>query len=632
MSLLAELRRRNVIRVAGLYVVSAWLLLQVAETLLPIFDTPGWVLKALVVMLGVGFVPALVFSWAFELTPEGLKRERDIDRSQSIVDQTARKLDIAVIALLLLIGALILWGPDRKVGSDSTFTSTPEANGISPRSKVDSDPTFTREISERSVAVLPFVNMSNDPDQEYFSDGISEELLNRLAKVPDLQVAARTSSFQFKGKNPDVGDIGRQLRVAHVLEGSVRKSGIRLRITAQLIDSRSGYHLWSDVYEREATDVFRVQDEIASEIAQQLQATLAAQGAPTEVAAQVDPAAFDDYLLARSYVAKRWKENLVLATEAFDRAIAKDPDFAAAHSGRAFAQLLMPMWGSGESTRYLREAKASAERALALAPENAEAWMVRGMVASFSYRASDAHSDLKRALALAPNSVDILNLYGDLLTFAGALGEAERVKRAAMLRDPLAMVHPMNLADIMLAQGRTREGLQFAEQAKALGASNFAIDRIVIAHTHLGQPDEASAAAEEGCAIDAPRDRSCSLNRALALVAQGKSDQATALLEESIERKLQGGLAEDDVALEVAPWGFVQTGDIALATRLQRRCVERSCWFVTTALIGTRHGIALPEEISSDPDWLAVWADPRITDVMQDFRRNVLAWRAEQQP
>jgi TolB-like protein len=460
---LAELKRRNVIRMGGLYLVGAWLMIQVAETLPPAFGVPGWVLRALIILLAIGFVPALVFSWIYELTPEGLKRGRDVDPADSISSQTARRLDqwtlIALALVVLLIAADRWWPRQPEAPQVAVATSTSGADSATearPPPPPDAIPPAP-EPGERSVAVLPFVNVSNDPEQEYFSDGISEELLNRLARMPDLQVAARTSAFRFKGKNLDIADIGRQLRVVNVLEGSVRKAGIKLRITAQLIDSRSGYHLWSESYDRDATDVFRVQDEIAGEIARALQAKLGVASSAGPTAGPAVPEAYDDYLIGRSLVAKRWLENLHQAIAAFDRAIARDPQFAAAHSGRAFAQLLLPMWCSGEAALHLREAYASAVRALELDPDHAEALMVRGMAAFFSYRAQQARIDLERALALAPNSADILNLYGDFLTQTGVLGAAEQIKRAAMLRDPLAMVHPLNLADIMIAQGRPAE-------------------------------------------------------------------------------------------------------------------------------------------------------------------------------
>ena len=271
MSFFAELRRRNVIRVAGLYVVTAWLLVQIADTLLPIFGTPDWVLRTLVTMLALGFVPALVFSWVFELTPEGLKREEEVDRRFSTTQLTARKLDIAtlMIALLAIVLLLIDWmrpvakvGPESVVDADAGRTPASSNGGADATAEAGSAPEAASS-DPGSIAVLPFVNMSADAENEYFSDGISEELLNVLVKVDGLSVASRTSSFAYKGREQSAASIGAELKVAHVLEGSVRKSGQRVRITAQLIDARSDRHLWSETYDRELDDIFAIQQEIA---------------------------------------------------------------------------------------------------------------------------------------------------------------------------------------------------------------------------------------------------------------------------------------------------------------------------------------------------------------------------------
>ena len=228
MSIFQELKRRNVIRVAVAYVIPAWLILQVADVVLGNIGAPAWVFQTILLVLGLGLPLALVFAWAFELTPEGLKREKDVDRSTSVTQQTGRKLDRAIIAVLVIALSYFAW--------DKFATEVPEAT--------------TAKSDKASIAVLPFVNMSSDPEQEYFSDGISEELLNLLAKIPQFQVAGRTSSFEFKGQNDDLREIGEQLGVDNILEGSVRKGGDRVRITAQLVKVDDGFHLWSDTFER----------------------------------------------------------------------------------------------------------------------------------------------------------------------------------------------------------------------------------------------------------------------------------------------------------------------------------------------------------------------------------------------
>jgi TolB-like protein len=241
--LIQELKRRNVIRAAVAYAVAAWILIEVTSTIFPILSLPTWSVTLVTIFLLIGFPLVLVFSWAYEITPEGIKKEQDVERSESITRETAKKLDIAVIVLLILaMGGLVV---DRLIPDATT-----------PATEATADNVAVASVPDQSIAVLPFANMSADPDNEYFSDGLSEELLNLLAKIPELKVAARTSAFAFKNKDTDATEIAKQLRVAHVLEGSVRQSGDRIRVTAQLIDASNGYHLWSKTWERTLTDVF----------------------------------------------------------------------------------------------------------------------------------------------------------------------------------------------------------------------------------------------------------------------------------------------------------------------------------------------------------------------------------------
>ena len=266
MGIIAELKRRNVFRVGIAYLVLAWVVIQVTDTISPALNLPGWTLP-LVTWLGViGFPFVLIFAWAFELTPDGIKRDHEVDRSQSITPITGRKIDFVIIGLLLVaVGFLLV---DRYTGQDEAEEDQLVSTELTVMKPVES--------AYDSIAVLPFHNMSNDPGQEFFSDGITEELLNALARLRNLKVAARTSSFAFKGQKVDIREIGKALNVATVLEGSLRKSGKRLRITAQLIDVETGYHLWSEIYDRELTDVFAVQDDITAQIMSALKVHLGA--------------------------------------------------------------------------------------------------------------------------------------------------------------------------------------------------------------------------------------------------------------------------------------------------------------------------------------------------------------------
>jgi TolB-like protein len=252
-SVWAELKRRNVVKVAVAYAIVGWLLVEVASTVLPTFEAPQWLLQAFTLFIVLGFPLALIFAWAFELTPEGIKREKDVDRSASITHKTGRKLDFLIIAVLGMAVAYFV--------VDKFFW-------------VEKESTITPAVTEQSVAVLPFVDMSPNKDQEYFSDGIAEELLNQLSKIRGLQVPGRTSTFAFKGQNEDFRVIGEQLHVAHVLEGSIRKAGERVRITVQLVKAADGFHLWSETYDRDLIDIFAIQEEIAKAVAKALSITL----------------------------------------------------------------------------------------------------------------------------------------------------------------------------------------------------------------------------------------------------------------------------------------------------------------------------------------------------------------------
>src|SRR3982750_3673358 len=301
-SFLQELKRRNVIRMAGLYLVGAWLLVQVASTLFPAFGVPDWAVRALVIVLALGFLPALVFSWVFELTPDGLKRDAEVPAEHSIAPQTARRMDRIIIAVLAL--ALVYFALDKYVLAPrlERLSAPTPAPGTGAAKGVATVAADSRSNNDNSIAVLPFVDMSQAKDQEYFSDGLSEELLNQLAQVPQLRVIARTSSFSFKDKEIDVATIARTLNVANVLEGSVRKSANTLRITAQLIRASDSSHLWSQTYDRDLTDVFKVQDEIAGKVVAALKVTLLPTQELPKAQRTNNPEAYQQYLQGRYYL------------------------------------------------------------------------------------------------------------------------------------------------------------------------------------------------------------------------------------------------------------------------------------------------------------------------------------------
>ena len=327
MTLFAELQRRNVIRMAGLYLVGAWLILQVAGTVLPWFSVPPSILRGLVVVLVIGFAPALVFAWVFELTPDGIRRDADVPIDNSIAPQTARRMDRLIIVVLLL--ALGYFGVDK-------FLLAPRREAARAHEAAAPTPAAGRQ----SIAVLPFVNMSADPENEFFSDGLSEEILNSLARIDGMQVVGRTSSFQFKGRNEDLRAIGLKLGVATILEGSVRRGGDRARITAQLVRTSDGIHLWSETYDRTLKDSLAVQLDIAEKVADVLDVVLdEGQRARMRQAGVKDVDAFIAYqkgvkLFEQAHDADRSRnllDTLRLANVQFARASALEPGFADPH-------------------------------------------------------------------------------------------------------------------------------------------------------------------------------------------------------------------------------------------------------------------------------------------------------------
>jgi TolB-like protein/Tfp pilus assembly protein PilF len=458
LSFIEELKRRNVVRVGIAYVVTAWLLLQLADIVVDNIPAPDWAMQTIMLVLAGGLPIVLIFAWAFEMTPEGLKKEKDVDRSQSITPQTGRKLDRAIIVILVLALGYFVWdkvsspgaAPDPEVASEESVTGD-----SGPLAKDDPAPA-TQDIPEKSIAVLPFVNMSSDEDQVYFSDGISEELLNVLAKYPGVQVAARTSSFQFKGQNRDIGEIARLLKVRHVLEGSVRKAGNKVRITAQLIEAESGYHLWSETYDREIDDIFAIQDEISLAIGEAMRVELALGGdgqMVPRVAESANTAAYEAFLQGRHLVNQRGRRNIFAARDHLERSVRLDPDYAPAHAWLSIAHSLLlaspSTYGDYTTEEMISRSQPHADRAMELDPELAEAHGALGLLAMNAPDLDLAMQELTLALELNPVYVDAMTWY--MLT-AQALGDwqdAYDMSRRTMEVDPLSVVGRMNHAGLL---------------------------------------------------------------------------------------------------------------------------------------------------------------------------------------
>jgi len=430
---LGELKRRNVFRVGAAYAVVAWLIVQVIETVREPLHLPVWTETFFIVLLLAGLPLVLVFSWAFELTPEGLKKTADVDRATSVTAHTGRKLNYAIIAVLALALGYFVWERQYLVERAESVATT----------DVENDEVV--QTAAASIAVLPFVNMSADAEQEYFSDGISEELLNLLAKIPELRVPARTSSFQFKGQMLDIAEVAKQLNVAHVLEGSVRKSGVRIRVTAQLIEADTGYHLWSDTYDRELTDIFQIQDDISAAIVDALSATLGLGTVKTpQVIAASSPEAYNAYLLGQHLLAQRTKADIEAAVTNFERALELDPDYAPAHAGLGLAWRLLLSERSSYGTLTLEEMLSESlphiERALELDPMLPEALGTMGLILEARQAYEEAVPYYERALEINPSQTDVRNWLSSALDTLGRYDESFTAMETAYELDPLSLL------------------------------------------------------------------------------------------------------------------------------------------------------------------------------------------------
>ncbi len=463
--LFEEFRRRNVFRVAIVYIIAGWLTMQVADVMFPALQLPDWMVTAVAALVLIGFPFAMILAWAFEMTPDGIKRDGDVDRAASIAPETGRKLNRATMIILAIAVGFLLF--DKFV---ITERPAPVSSAASQAESGDA-----KAGQRPSIAVLPFVNMSADADNEYFSDGLSEELLNVLAKIPDLQVAGRTSSFAFKGQNEDLRSIGEQLNVQHILEGSVRKSNARLRITAQLIDTTNGYHLWSETYDREVDDIFAVQDDISKAVVEALKVTLLGDRTiPTTSTSEVE--AYELYLQASYLLNHLNEENLQKAIDRLEKAVEIDPEYATAYALLSEAEFMYVSGfvnsGVGDFAEAMQKPREIAEKAVALDPDLAFARVaLGGAYARVDWDYDAAQREFEKALDLEPNNIGAMGWLGSILTFQGELSQAEAFLKRAREADPLSAANQRDIADLYAASGRCEQALPIYKNLLQLNSS-----------------------------------------------------------------------------------------------------------------------------------------------------------------
>src|SRR5205823_6690113 len=446
----AELKRRNVYRVAVAYAVVAWLLIQAASILFPTFEAPGWVMKVFVAVVAAGFPIALILAWAFELTPEGLKRTEFAGEPPTKAPHNRVWIYVVTIGGAISIGLFFL----------GRYTVTSKQSG-------------SVEVPAKSIAVLPLVNTSGDPGNDYFSDGLSEELIAVLAKIPGLKIIGRSSSFLFKGKSDDSRMIGEKLGVTNLLEGSVRKQGDRVRIVAELINAADGRALWSETYDRELKDVFAVQSEIATAVTEQLKIKLLGAPAKSDAAPSNDNlAAYNALQQGTFYFRLGTEEGTRKATEFYGEAIRLDPRYALAYANLSGAwRQLGTTWlgGGAEAKEAFAKARNAAQTALSLAPHLSAAHEALGYVLLTSdLDFAGAEAELRAAEKLAPADPGPKGALCILLGAQGRLAESENVARQALALDPLGVIRYFNLARILIGDGRYDEAEAALRKAVAL--------------------------------------------------------------------------------------------------------------------------------------------------------------------
>jgi TolB-like protein len=464
MSLIAELKRRNVFRVGVAYAIVAWLLLEVASVIFPGLHLPDWTLTFLIIVILAGFPLALIVAWAFEMTPEGLKREVEVDRTESTTRTKGRKLDFAIIGLLAI--ALIF-----VVVENYVLKTEPE----SAESTAEAIPSSETEMQVKTIAVLPFANMSGDPEQEFFSDGISEELLNVLAKVKGLRVTSRTSAFAFKGTNTSVPEIAEKLGVDHVLEGSVRMAGDRVRITTQLIEVETDSHLWSESYDRDLADIFAVQDEIAAKVGEALKvALLGSDSRPIRPSAEISIEAYTNYLLALQRTSNPSVSALEDAERLLKSVIKREPDYAPAFVALASAYHMMEQYGMITLAEASAQMMPLIERALDLDDHLAGGWEYLGRLQGQAGNHEAARAAHERAQEIDPRNPIVLRAQNRYWRMSHeperALAYADELLRI----DPLSLINQYFLAITYLHLGRLSEMETVIGKMRSLGPESVA--------------------------------------------------------------------------------------------------------------------------------------------------------------
>ena len=566
----AELRRRNVYKVAIAYAVVAWLLMQIATQVFPFLEIPNWAIRLVIMLIVIGFPIALVIAWAFELTPVGIKRTESADELPTKAPRNRAWLYVIVISGAISASLFFI----------GRYSATSKQSGLI-------------EVPAKSIAVLPFVDLSQAKDQEYFCDGISEEILDALARVEGLRVVARTSSFSFKGKNADVGEIAQKLNVQNVLEGSLRREGNRIRITAQLINARNGFHIWSDTFERELQGVFAVQDEITRSIVDALKIKLAV-APPVRTPGSTE--AYDLYLKGLYYSNKSDEENLRKSLSLFQQALDKDPNFARAWTGiiKVWEQLADAYVRPLEAYPRVKEA---ASKALALDDKDAEAHCYLGEVKLLIDRdVAGAEAEIKRALQLDRNSATAHYFMSWLKLTQGDCDEGVNQIQEAEKLDPLSPMIIDSAAERYVAANRLDDAISAGKRVLQVDPNYIYFDSpLADAYREKGDLQEAVALYEKAQTVT----HFPSAGLAITYAKMGRLEDARRVLNQRIEKSRQQYVPADSIAAV-----YVALGDKEEAFRWLERAFDE-------------HSAPMSIQLTCHPKFRALHSDPRFADLLR---------------
>jgi len=501
LSLFNELKRRNVFRIGAAYVVAAWLLIQVAETIFPLFgfgDTPA---RLVVIVLSIGFIPSLIFSWVFEITPEGLKKDADVDREESINQTTGKKLDRIILVVLAL--ALGYFAFDKFVldpVEDEQIAQSARREGRTAA--------LNESYGDKSIAVLPFDNRSDREEDQFFTDGIHDDLLSTIAKIGSMKVISRTSVMEYKDTVKKIPQIAQELGVTNILEGGIQRSGNQVRINVQLIDAATDGHLWAEIYDRELTaeNLFAVQSEITKMIADALQTKLSVKEQQRIDSRPTDNLqAYDAYVRGRQLMATRDSANMKLATEEFSKATKIDPLFALAWVGVADSNFMAPVYGSDKFEDLLPTIEEAVKNALAIDSELGEAYATLANLHSYYKRKGEAEAAYQKAIELSPNYADAYYQYSRFLgIYPLRIQEQVALARKAAELDPRSSLFSLNLGSkysnqglYTLAEGQFKKVIEL-NPIFAPGYSSLA----VLYMLYMGQFDKALAPFNKAVELD----------------------------------------------------------------------------------------------------------------------------------